>query len=122
MDRTETSDEGLPDRDDEGEPGLARERTELAWNRSGLAAAAAVAVILRRLWPISNDGAVLVLVLIGLGAAVWVTAMQLGRSARMGRSAGSRSTEPGALGESTCRMLTIGTLLLAGAALVVSFL
>jgi uncharacterized membrane protein YidH (DUF202 family) len=110
------SDEEAPVEDEDGDPGLARERTELAWNRSGLAVAVAIAIILRRLWPISSNGAILVLVLIGLGAAVWVIAMRVGRSARV-RSPGS-----GALDESTGRMLMLGTLLLAGGALVVSFL
>jgi len=39
--------------------GLARERTDLAWNRSGLAVAVTVAIILRRLWPLSGDRAAL---------------------------------------------------------------
>jgi len=110
------SDQDSPVEDEDGDPGLARERTELAWNRSGLAVAVAIAIILRRLWPISSNGAILVLVLIGLGAATWVVAMRVGRSARV-RSPGS-----GTLDEPTGRMLMIGTLLLAGGALVVSFL
>jgi hypothetical protein len=107
------SDEGVPVEDEGMDPGLARERTELAWNRSGLAVAVTVAIIVRRLWPLSSNGAILVLLLIAFGAAVWVVAMRIGRSAR------DRSADSGALAESTCRMLTIGTLLLAGSAFVV---
>ncbi len=102
--------------DDERDPGLARERTELAWNRSGLAVAVAVAIIVRRLWPISSDRAVLVLLLIGAGAALWVVAMRFGRGVR------DRTPGGGAVGEHTCRMLTVGTLLLAAGGLAVSFL
>jgi uncharacterized membrane protein YidH (DUF202 family) len=108
-------DEG-PAEDEERDPGLARERTDLAWNRSGLAVAVVIVIILRRLWPLSSKGAVLALLLIGLGGATWVAAMRFGRSAR------DRSADSGALGESTCRMLTLGTLLLAGGAFVVSSL
>jgi uncharacterized membrane protein YidH (DUF202 family) len=109
----------VADTGDEGtarDPGLARERTELAWNRSGLAVAVAVAIIVRRLWPLTSDRAVLVLLLIAAGAALWAVAMRFGRGAR------DRSPGGGALGESACRMLTAGTLLLAGGALAVSFL
>ncbi len=105
-----------PMEDDEAVPGLARERTQLAWNRSGLAAAVAVAIIVRRLWPLSGDRAVAALLLIGAGAAVWAVAMRLGQRAREGSAGG------GLLGESTCRMLTVGTLLLAAGGLAVSFL
>lgn len=105
-----------PVEDDVVNPGLAKERTELAWNRSGLAVAVAVAIIIRRLSPLSGHGAVLALLLIGFGAAVWVIAMRVGRSAR------DRSADSEVLAESTCRLLTIGTLLLAGGAFVVSLL
>ncbi len=36
------------------DPGLAEERTELAWNRSGLAVAVTVAILFRRLWPLEG--------------------------------------------------------------------
>jgi Domain of unknown function (DUF202) len=99
--------------DMDGDPGLARERTELAWSRSGLAVAVTVAIILRRLWPLSGDKAVVALVIIALGAILWVVGMQLGRRTRFGM--GSES----ALTTSSFRMMTIGTLVLAGAGFVV---
>lgn len=95
------------------DPGLARERTELAWSRSGLAVAVTVAVILRRLWPLTGDKAVIGLVIISIGAILWVAGMQLGRRTRPGMGPES------ALTTSSCRMMTIGTLVLAGAGFVV---
>jgi uncharacterized membrane protein YidH (DUF202 family) len=96
--------------------GLAHERTELAWNRSGLAVAVTIAIVLRRMWPLHGGTEVLGLALIAGGAATWVMGMQLGH--RVGSAAVSNST----LGESACRMLTIGTFTLAIAGLVVSLL
>jgi hypothetical protein len=96
--------------------GLARERTDLAWSRSGLSVAATVAVTLRRLWPLNGDKAVVALVLIAIGAIIWVAGMQIGRRWRFGAQTG------GSVAASTCRMLTIGTLVLAGAAFVVGLI
>jgi hypothetical protein len=90
--------------------GFARERTELAWSRSGLSVAATIAVTLRRLWPLTGDKAVLALVLIAAGAIIWVLGMQLGRRQRLSAGAG------GAVTASTFRLLMIGTLILAVAA------
>jgi uncharacterized membrane protein YidH (DUF202 family) len=106
---------GRFDDDEDWDSGLARERTELAWNRTGLAVAVTVAIILRRLWPLSGDRAVLALALIGAGAAFWVVAMRLARGARVRNGGG------GALGDTTCRVLTAGTLILAVGAGIVSF-
>ena len=103
---------GTPGRDS----GLARERTDLAWNRSGLAVAVTVAIVLRRLWPLHGDRAVVALALIATGAVTWVVGM------RLGRSIGSSANAGGTLGESACRMLTIGTVMLATAGFVVSIL
>ncbi len=97
-----------------GDSGLARERTELAWSRSGLAVAVTVAVTLRNLWPLTGDKAVVALGLIAAGSAFWVVGMQVGRRTRLF----SDGTE--ALATSTFRMLTIGTMILAVAGFVVS--
>ena len=101
---------------DARDTGLARERTELAWSRSGLAVAVTVAVTLRRLWPLTGDKSVVALVLIAVGATIWVLGMQLGRRKRLGAEAG------GAVTASTFRMVCIGTLLLAVAAFVVGLI
>ena len=98
------------------DPGLARERTELAWSRSGLSVAVTVAVTLRRLWPLTGDKAVVALVLIAVGAIIWVLGMQIGRRRRFGAEVG------GAANASTFRLLSIGTLVLALAAFVVSLI
>jgi uncharacterized membrane protein YidH (DUF202 family) len=96
--------------------GLAVERTDLAWNRSGLAVAVTVAIVLRRLWPLQGARTVLALALIAAGGAAWVAGMRLGR--RIGQAAGADRT----LGESACRMMAIGTVLLAIAGFIVSVL
>jgi len=102
--------------DEARDPGLARERTELAWSRSGLSVAVTVAVTLRRLWPLTGDKSVVALILIAVGAIIWVLGMQLGRRKRLGAEVG------GVVTASTCRMLSIGTFLLAVAAFVVGLI
>jgi uncharacterized membrane protein YidH (DUF202 family) len=89
--------------------GLARERTDLAWNRSGLAVAVTVAIVLRQLWPLHGGRADIALALIAVGAVSWAVGMHLGR--RIGRTVGGDRVS----GESTCRLVTIGTLVLATA-------
>ncbi len=96
------------------ESGLAQERTELAWSRSGLSVAATVAVMLRRLWPLTGDKEVVALVLIATGAVIWVLGMRLGRHRRFNVERGVTA--------STLRMLTIGTLALSAAAFFVGLI
>jgi uncharacterized membrane protein YidH (DUF202 family) len=55
--------------------GLARERTILAWNRSGLAATVCIAVLLRHLSPLSATGEAVALVLIAASAILWAAAL-----------------------------------------------
>lgn len=95
------------------EPGLFRERTELAWNRSGLALAVTIAVVLRRLWPLSGDKQLAALALIAVGATTWVIGLRIGRHRQTGRFAQPR-------GVSTFRAMTVGTLLLAAAGVIVA--
>ena len=92
--------------------GLARERTHLAWNRSGLAVAVTVVIVLRRLSPLHGDREVLALALIAIGAAAWVAGMWIGH--HRGMDAASRR----GLNQSAGRMMTIGTLALALAAFI----
>lgn len=102
-----TGDDEIPD------SSLARERTELAWSRSGLAVAVTIAIIVRRLWPLSDGAAILALALTALGATTWTIAMRLGRRPRAWNNA---------LGSSAFGALTAGTIILAVGAFVVSLI
>jgi uncharacterized membrane protein YidH (DUF202 family) len=105
-----TADPAGPGRD----PGLARERTDLAWNRSGLAALVVVAILLRHLWPLEGARSVLAFVLIAVGAGAWALGMHAARRNRKG------ATGDPVLGPEVCRMLTVGTVLLALAGLLLA--
>lgn len=96
------------------DPGLARERTELSWNRSGIAVLVVVAILLRHLWPLEGSRSLLAFALIGVGAVAWAVGMQLARRRRSGAA-----PEP-VLGEAVFRMLTVGTVLLALAGLLLA--
>ncbi len=91
---------------------LARDRTDLAWNRSGLAVAVAVAIVLRRLWPLHGDREVITLALIAAGALTWAAGMWLSR--RLPNPDGAAGT----MGVSGGRLLTVGTIVLAVAGFV----
>jgi uncharacterized membrane protein YidH (DUF202 family) len=56
---------------DPPEPGLAEERTVLAWNRSGLAVVVCVAVLLRHVWPLRGTDQQLALGLIAAAVVAW---------------------------------------------------
>lgn len=60
--------------------GLAHERTDLAWNRSGLAFAVSVAVLVRRLWPLHGTDQFIALACISIGAIAWALALSVGRA------------------------------------------
>jgi uncharacterized membrane protein YidH (DUF202 family) len=98
---------GVADGEGARDPGLAAERTDLAWNRSGLAVVVVVAIMLRRLWPLEGYKSVIALMLIAAGAIAWAVGMRLARR--------GRPVTGGVLGVSTCRMLTVGTVVLAAA-------
>jgi uncharacterized membrane protein YidH (DUF202 family) len=91
---------------------LAAERTILAWNRSGLAVAVTVVIVLRRLWPLHGDREDLALGLIAIGALTWLVGMRIAH--RTGVPTGSQP----ALSRSAARILTVGTVALAAAAFV----
>jgi uncharacterized membrane protein YidH (DUF202 family) len=95
--------------------GLPGERTDLAWNRSGLAFVACIAVLLRRIWPLRGTDQVVALVCISLGSFAWAIALSLGHTLR------NRSIEArGRLTPRTATVITAGTLALAVAALALS--
>jgi uncharacterized membrane protein YidH (DUF202 family) len=94
------------------DPDLAAERTELAWSRSGLAVLAAVAIMVRRLWPLEGDRVSVVLVVTAAGAMTWAFGMLMAR--RLGGA-------PARLTRMHAKTLTGGTLVLAAAALILTF-
>lgn len=116
MHRSPDEDAAPVDPSDGTDPGMARERTQLAWNRSGLAVVVVVAIMVRRLWPLGDAEAFALLVAVAAGSLVWAVGMFLAR-----RSGVVRST-PGVMGTTACRMLTIGTLALAGVGMVLALL
>ena len=100
----------------DADPGLARERTALAWNRSGLAVVVCVAVVLRHLWPLAGAARLAALGVIAGVAVGWALALlvfPLDRSTRNRRTpAGGRAFA----------FVTAGTLTLAVIAIVLSLL
>ena len=104
-----------PDRP--GDSGLARERTHLAWNRSGLAVVACIAVLLRRIWPLHGTDQVVALACISVGALAWAAALTVGRTVT--RHVPSSSPH---MSERRARVLTAGTVILALAGLLLGLL
>ena len=96
--------------------GLASERTDLAWNRSGLAVVACVAVLLRRIWPLDATSQVVALSFISAGAVIWAAALSLGRAVSVRTGA-----KGGRLSPTLARAITASTLALALAAFVLGF-
>jgi uncharacterized membrane protein YidH (DUF202 family) len=93
--------------------GLARERTHLAWTRSGLALLVCVSVLLRHLWPLHGTEQVVALSLIAAACILWGLAVL---------TLTSRLRAPAALhGARTFRLVTAGTVLLALVGFVLAF-
>jgi len=79
----------VPADEQPGDPGLARERTALAWNRSGLAVIVCIAVVLRHLWPLKGKSAMVALGIVAAMAIAWaltLLAFRIGRSRHRDRS------------------------------------
>jgi uncharacterized membrane protein YidH (DUF202 family) len=103
--------------DDPDVPGLSGERTDLAWSRSALSASVAGAVILRRVWEhVDSDNAkIIVFTLIGVGGAVWLTALTWAHSTARTTIEGRTVADQRAL-----RRVTVGTILFCLAALLLA--
>ena len=87
--------------------GLAPQRTQLAWGRTGLAVAVALAVLGRRAWELGGGLAVATLVVVAAGGLVWLLGMRTSRDLHL-------HMEPhGLVGSRAFGMVTVGTLLLA---------
>ena len=87
----------------------AEERTDLSWNRSGLAVLICILVLLRHLWPLDESGRVVALALMAAGAVVYAVALEGAR--RLGR----REPMP-PMSRTTARLLSLGTVGLAAGA------
>jgi uncharacterized membrane protein YidH (DUF202 family) len=96
--------------------GLASERTDLAWNRSGLAIATCIAVLLRRIWPLDATSRVVALACISLGSGMWALALLMGRAVSRPTGGERRSLSPARAGA-----ITAATVALAIAAFVLGF-
>ena len=96
--------------------GLARERTALAWNRSGLALLVAVAIMLRRLWPLEGNASFAILIVVAVGATTWAVGMLMMHRSRFDLNV------RGVVSTTTFQVLTIGTLILAVAGFLLGLL
>jgi uncharacterized membrane protein YidH (DUF202 family) len=105
----------VPDRDPV-DHGLAPERTDLAWNRSGLAFVVCVAVLLRRIWPLQGTDQVVALACVSAAAVAWALALSIGRTL------GKRTTAPRHLSPRRAAVITAGTVALAVAAVALALL
>jgi hypothetical protein len=97
------------------EPGLAGERTVLAWNRSGLAVVVCVAVLLRHVWPLRGTDKELALGLIAGAVVGWAIVLAV-----LTNSAGHRDADA-PHGADVFRLMTAATLLLAVVGFVAAF-
>src|ERR1700733_3367014 len=97
------------------DPGLAGERTALAWNRSGLAVGVCVAGLLRHVWPLHGTDQELALGLIAGAVVVWAVVLAVLTLAARSRDAGMPHSA------NLFRLVTAGTLLLAFVGFVAAF-
>ena len=93
-----------------GSPGLAFERTELAWNRTALAVVVCCGVLARRMWPFDSPGRLLGLGALGVGIGAWIAVLVFA-----GRR---RGTPPDPRGRQL-RRITVATLAFAATGLTI---
>jgi uncharacterized membrane protein YidH (DUF202 family) len=99
---------------DPHDPGLAGERTALAWNRSGLAVVVCVAVLLRHVWPLHGTDQDVALGLIAGAVVVWAVVLAV-------LTLAARRDADVPHGLNLFRLMTAGTLLLALVGFVAAF-
>lgn len=102
--------------DEPNDPGLARERTVLASNRSGLAVVVCIAVVLRHLGPLSDTGESLALGIVAVAAIMWASASLALRVREGGRTIGSFRTRR------VFGLMTVATVLLAAGGVTLTLL
>jgi uncharacterized membrane protein YidH (DUF202 family) len=93
----------------------ARERTALAWNRSGLAVAVCAAVLLRRLWPFDGTGRYIALGLIAVAAIIWAVALLVFTTSAAGGAKFALNWP------TVFYLMTVGTVMLAVVVFVLAF-
>ena len=98
-----------------GDPFGARQRTDLAWSRSGLAIAAVVVVVLRRLPQTSGGNPTVVVTLLACGLAAWSIGLWITR-----RVSREDPTPWPTAGPRTMLLLSIGVVLVASAGFVLA--
>jgi uncharacterized membrane protein YidH (DUF202 family) len=100
---------------DARDPGLAGERTALAWNRSGLAVVVCVAVLLRHVWPLHGTDQDVALGFIAGAVVVWTVVLAV-------LTVSSRRSDVDVPHRANVfRLMTAGTLLLAVVGFVAAF-
>ena len=103
--------------DDPEVPGLAAERTDLAWSRTSLAATAAAAAMVKRLWEEfgTTTARVVVYSMLAVGGLAWWGALWWAHVTARASLAGRQTRHPEGL-----RRMTIGTLIFCAAALILA--
>ena len=101
---------------EEWDEGLAPQRTELAWGRTGLAVAVAVAVLARRASETGGALEVLALVVAGAGTVAWLVGMRLSRGLHL------HMDPHGLVGARAFALVSGGTVLLSVGAVMLSLL
>jgi hypothetical protein len=92
--------------------GLSPQRTQLAWGRTGLALAAALAVLARRAWLVGGPLEAVALALVGVGGLVWLVGMRMSRDLHL------HMRPHGLVGGRSFALVTVGTLLMAVGAVI----
>jgi hypothetical protein len=95
--------------------GLARERTALAWNRSGLAVVVCIAVLLRRFWPLKGGYQLFALGLVAIASVVWAVTIVFIWILQSGHQ------HPPSLGSRRLAMLSASTAILGVGAMMLTF-
>ena len=105
--------------DDQEITGLAGERTDLAWSRSGLAVLACLAGFVKRILPEFStlDARAIVLVALAVGAIAWAFGLLWAREVAATTLMGRRIADP-----RTMRVVAVGTAALGAAAFVVALI